>query len=216
MWRCGRSWRMPCRPAEIPRHRAGQPPADRHPPDAGGAAPPARRPQPVPRAPSARRGRLVRALAAEAKWLAGECAPARDLHVFLTETVADVPPDVRRIAQSAGPDRISSAPAQPCPARASTAFDGQLDAFVQPAPARHRRAARRLRPRRARHAPRQGRAARPQARRARRRGACTGCASPSRSCATPRPSCGRPLPSPTRRRRPISRRQCACRARSAP
>jgi CHAD domain-containing protein len=40
---------------------------------------------------SARRRRadrpLVRALAAEAKWLAGECAPARDLHVFLTETV---------------------------------------------------------------------------------------------------------------------------------
>jgi len=42
--------------------------------------------------------RLVRAMAAEAKWLAGECGPARDLHVFLTETVEDVPPLVKRIA----------------------------------------------------------------------------------------------------------------------
>src|SRR6195256_4175195 len=37
-------------------------------------------------------GPVVRALSAEAKWLAGECAPARDLHVFLTETGEDVPP----------------------------------------------------------------------------------------------------------------------------
>src|SRR5260370_33314180 len=42
-------------------------------------------------------GPVVRALSAEAKWLAGECAPARDLHVFLNETVDDVPPVIRRI-----------------------------------------------------------------------------------------------------------------------
>src|SRR5437660_3869916 len=41
---------------------------------------------------------LVRSLSAEAKWLAGECAPARDLHVFLTETASEVPLTVKRIA----------------------------------------------------------------------------------------------------------------------
>lgn len=40
----------------------------------------------------------TRFLAGEARWLAGECAPARDLHVFLTETVRDVPPLIRRVA----------------------------------------------------------------------------------------------------------------------
>lgn len=40
----------------------------------------------------------VRALSAEARWLAGECGPARDLHVFLTESVTDVPPVVKRVA----------------------------------------------------------------------------------------------------------------------
>ena len=42
--------------------------------------------------------REIEALAAEAKWSAGECAPARDLHVFLTETVDDVPAAVKRVA----------------------------------------------------------------------------------------------------------------------
>ena len=32
-------------------------------------------------------GPVLRGLAAEAKWLAGECGPARDLYVFLHETV---------------------------------------------------------------------------------------------------------------------------------
>ncbi|MBM3540310.1 MAG: CHAD domain-containing protein, partial [Alphaproteobacteria bacterium] len=44
-------------------------------------------------------GSAVRALAAEAKWLAGECGPVRDLQVFLGETVHDVPPIVQRIAR---------------------------------------------------------------------------------------------------------------------
>src|SRR5258708_17391244 len=44
-------------------------------------------------------GPVVRALAAEAKWLAGECAPARDLHVFLNETAAEVPAGGPRLPQ---------------------------------------------------------------------------------------------------------------------
>jgi CHAD domain-containing protein len=48
--------------------------------------------------PGPTEARLVRSMAAEAKWLAGECAPARDLHVFLTETVSEVPPVVKRVA----------------------------------------------------------------------------------------------------------------------
>src|SRR5436190_24114253 len=48
---------------------------------------------------AANENRRVRALAAEARWFAGECAPARDLHVFLTETLEDeAPPEVKRIA----------------------------------------------------------------------------------------------------------------------
>ena len=42
--------------------------------------------------------REIEALAGEAKWLAGECAPARDLHVFLTETAENVPAPVKRVA----------------------------------------------------------------------------------------------------------------------
>lgn len=40
--------------------------------------------------------RDLRRLAAEAKWLAGECAPARDLEVFLQETVGEVPRAIAR------------------------------------------------------------------------------------------------------------------------
>ena len=43
-------------------------------------------------------GPAVRSLNHEAKWLAAECGPARDLHVFLTETVDGVPPEIKRIA----------------------------------------------------------------------------------------------------------------------
>jgi CHAD domain-containing protein len=74
--------------------------------------------------------RLVRALAAEAKWLAGECAPSRDLHVFLTETVSEVPPVVKRIANrlaKAHLERARSALTGP----RYTAFNGQLAAFGQ-------------------------------------------------------------------------------------
>jgi CHAD domain-containing protein len=78
-------------------------------------------------------GRLVRALSAEAKWLAGECAPARDLHVFLTETVQDVPPAVRRIAARLSRAHFERARAAVASARFAD-FDGQLTAFVEAAP----------------------------------------------------------------------------------
>ncbi|HEX9524801.1 MAG TPA: CHAD domain-containing protein [Reyranella sp.] len=79
-------------------------------------------------------GPVVRALSAEAKWLASECAPARDLHVFLNETVDDVSPVVRRIG-----NRLAKAHLE----RARTALSGarfegfhrQLDAFVALSPA---------------------------------------------------------------------------------
>jgi CHAD domain-containing protein len=78
-------------------------------------------------------GRIVRALAAEAKWLAGECAPARDLHVFLTETVEEVPPEVKRIANRLARAHHERARTALSGARHSS-FDGQLTAFVQTAP----------------------------------------------------------------------------------
>lgn len=76
--------------------------------------------------------RLVRAMAAEAKWLAGECGPARDLHVFLTETVEDVPPLVRRIATRLARAHLERARAALASARYN-AFDGQLNVFVEEA-----------------------------------------------------------------------------------
>ena len=74
--------------------------------------------------------RLVRALGAEAKWLAGECAPSRDLHVFLTETVSEVPPVVKRIANRLATTHLERARTALTGARYS-AFDGQLAAFSQ-------------------------------------------------------------------------------------
>ncbi|CAN5151352.1 hypothetical protein BH10PSE6_BH10PSE6_17000 [soil metagenome] len=79
-------------------------------------------------------GRVVRALAAEAKWLAGECAPARDLHVLLTETVEDVPPEVKRIANRLARTHYERASIALSGARCN-GFDGQLTAFVQAPPA---------------------------------------------------------------------------------
>jgi CHAD domain-containing protein len=79
-------------------------------------------------------GRIVRALAAEAKWLAGECAPARDLHVFLAETAEEVPIEVKRIAARLARLHYDRARTALSGARYDS-FDGQLTAFVQAAPA---------------------------------------------------------------------------------
>jgi CHAD domain-containing protein len=78
-------------------------------------------------------GSTVRALSAEAKWLAGECAAARDLHVFLTETVEDVPPVVRRIANRLAAAHLQRARAALSGARFA-AFDRQLAQFATQTP----------------------------------------------------------------------------------
>lgn len=79
-------------------------------------------------------GPQVRSLSAEAKWLAGECAPARDLHVFLTETVKDVPPLVKRISNRLAAAHLERARAALAGARFA-AFDRQLSAFAAKSPA---------------------------------------------------------------------------------
>jgi CHAD domain-containing protein len=77
-------------------------------------------------------GRIVRALSAEAKWLAGECAPARDLHVFLTETAEEVPIEVKRIATRLARLHYDRARTALSGARYN-GFDSQLAAFAQAA-----------------------------------------------------------------------------------
>jgi CHAD domain-containing protein len=79
-------------------------------------------------------GPLIRSLNAEARWLAGECGPARDLHVFLTETVEDVPPEIKRIAGRLEATYLQRARAALGSARYD-AFDRQLDRFMDLAPA---------------------------------------------------------------------------------
>ena len=79
-------------------------------------------------------GPVVRALSAEAKWLAGECAPARDLHVFLTETVEEVPPVVARVARRLAATHLQRARSALSGARFE-AFDRQLHIFLDLSPA---------------------------------------------------------------------------------
>jgi len=74
-------------------------------------------------------GPAVRALAAEAKWLARECAAARDLQVFLTETVSDVPPVVRRAGRRLADVHLRHARAALSGARFAV-FERGLEAFV--------------------------------------------------------------------------------------
>ncbi len=77
--------------------------------------------------------RQVRALAQEAKWLAAECAPARDLHVFLTETVPDLPAEVKRIANRLAKTHLERARTALTGARFS-AFEAELAQFKQTIP----------------------------------------------------------------------------------
>jgi CHAD domain-containing protein len=79
-------------------------------------------------------GPVMRALSAEAKWLAGECAPSRDLHVFLTEMVDEVPPIVKRVAARLATTHLQRARAALSGARFE-AFDRQLHAFLDLSPA---------------------------------------------------------------------------------
>jgi CHAD domain-containing protein len=78
--------------------------------------------------------RETRALGAEAKWLAAACAPARDLHVFLTETVEDPSATVRRIAGRLAATHFERARS----ALAGATFEGferQLMSFIDSSPA---------------------------------------------------------------------------------
>lgn len=74
-------------------------------------------------------GPVIRALSAEARWLAGECAPARDLHVFLTETVSEVPPVLKRVGRRLADTHLQRARAALAGARFE-AFDRQLHVFL--------------------------------------------------------------------------------------
>jgi CHAD domain-containing protein len=74
--------------------------------------------------------RQLRALAAEARWLAGECGAARDLHVFLTETVEDPPAALKRIANRLARVHLERARAALSGARFA-AFGAQVAAFVE-------------------------------------------------------------------------------------
>ncbi len=78
--------------------------------------------------------REQKALSAEAKWLAGECAPARDLHVFMSETAVDAPPIVTRVARRLAKSHHERARTALSSAR-FTMFEAALSAFAEQAPA---------------------------------------------------------------------------------
>lgn len=73
--------------------------------------------------------RELQALSAEAKWIAGECAPARDLHVFLTETAGEVPPVVTRVARRLAKSHLERARTALSGARFAM-FDAALSAYA--------------------------------------------------------------------------------------
>ena len=77
--------------------------------------------------------RLLRTMAAEAKWLAGECGPSRDLHVFLTESVEELPAEVKRVAARLARSHLERARTALSGARFS-AFAEQVEAFVDSKP----------------------------------------------------------------------------------
>jgi CHAD domain-containing protein len=78
-------------------------------------------------------GPVVRGLAAEAKWLASECGPARDLHVFVHETVEETPPVVKRVANRLATAHMERARSALSGARFES-FQRQLEAFMALAP----------------------------------------------------------------------------------
>ena len=163
--------RLPCRPPEISRCVLKSAPADRHPPDPRGAAPPARRLRPVPR----RRRRAGRSGRSAGR---GQVAGRRMRPGPRPAGLPDRDRERRAAAWCGGsasvsPTFICSAPGRPCRAPGSppsTAAPGLRRQVAAPhrqpdgrQPSRH------LRPHRARQAPRQGPPSRPQARAVRRR-----------------------------------------------
>ena len=78
--------------------------------------------------------RELKALSAEARWLAAECAPARDLHVFLTETALDAPPVVKTVARRLARSHLERARTALSSARFAM-FEAALSAFAEQAPA---------------------------------------------------------------------------------
>jgi CHAD domain-containing protein len=79
--------------------------------------------------------RELKALSAEAKWLAGECAPARDLHVFLTEIAQDAPPAVLKVGRRLAKSHLERARTALSSAR-FTMFEAALSAFAEQTPAK--------------------------------------------------------------------------------
>ena len=77
--------------------------------------------------------REMQALAGEAKWLAQECAPARDLYVFLNETVHDVPAEVTRVANRLARQHLERARAALSGERFAI-FDATLASFIEHEP----------------------------------------------------------------------------------
>ena len=77
--------------------------------------------------------RELKALSAEAKWLAAECAPARDLHVFLTETAPGAPPVVTKVARRLGRSHLERARTALSSARFAM-FEAALSAFAEQTP----------------------------------------------------------------------------------
>lgn len=77
--------------------------------------------------------REMKALAGEAKWLAGECAPSRDLHVFLTETTGDVPASISRVAKRLARIHLERARIALSSARFDT-FEASLSGFIDHVP----------------------------------------------------------------------------------
>jgi CHAD domain-containing protein len=78
--------------------------------------------------------RELKALSAEARWLAGECAPARDLHVFLTETAQTPPPVITKVARRIAKAHLERARAALSGARFNM-FETALSAFAEQTPA---------------------------------------------------------------------------------
>ncbi|SKA32043.1 CHAD domain-containing protein [Enhydrobacter aerosaccus] len=74
--------------------------------------------------------RLVRSMAAEARWLAGECGPSRDLYVFMTESLQEPPLLVKRIANRLARSHLDRAREALAGARFA-AFEEQLAAFIE-------------------------------------------------------------------------------------